>query len=84
PGMLSVDSLLARNWAIFWDVIRHLILPVITLTTVLNAGLIMVTRGSMIEALNQDYVRTAKAKGLSERDVNLKHARRNALLPVAT
>jgi peptide/nickel transport system permease protein len=83
-GMLSIDALLARNWGIFWDVIRHLILPVITLTTVLNAGLIMVTRGSMIEALNQDYVRTAKAKGLSERDVNLKHARRNALLPVAT
>jgi len=83
-GMLSIDALLAGNWVIFWDVIHHLILPVITLTTVLNANLIMVTRGSMIETLNQDFVRTARAKGLSERTVNIKHARRNALLPVAT
>ncbi len=83
-GMLSFDALLAGNWVIFWDVLRHLILPVITLTTVSTSTLIMVTRGSLIDTLSQDYVRTARAKGLPERVVNLKHARRNALLPVAT
>lgn len=83
-GMLSIDSLLARNWPVFWDVVRHLILPVITLSTVSVSTLLKVTRNSMIETLGQDFVRTARAKGLPERDVNIKHARRNALLPVAT
>jgi len=83
-GMLSIDALLAGNWPIFFDVLRHLILPVITLSTVSISTLLKVTRGSMIETLSQDYVRTARAKGLPERSVNLKHARRNALLPVAT
>lgn len=83
-GMLTIDSLLARNWPIFWDVVRHLILPVITLSTVSVSTLLKVTRNSMIETLGQDFVRTARAKGLPDRDVNIKHARRNALLPVAT
>ena len=83
-GMLSIDALLAGNFTIFWDVLRHLILPVITLTTVSSATLLKVTRSSMLEALSQDYVRTARAKGLPDRVVNLKHARKNALLPVIT
>jgi ABC-type dipeptide/oligopeptide/nickel transport system permease component len=83
-GMLSVDALLAGNWPVFLDVLRHLILPVITLTTVSSATLLKVTRSSMLEVLSQDYIRTARAKGLPDRVVNLKHARRNALLPVIT
>lgn len=83
-GMLSIDALLAGNWAVFWDVLHHMFLPVITLSTVITAGLIKVMRSSLIEVLSQDYVRTARAKGLPERTVNLKHARRNALIPVAT
>jgi peptide/nickel transport system permease protein len=66
------------------DVLRHLILPVITLVVVNVAGDSRFVRASMLETLGQDYVRTAKAKGLSQRKVVFRHALRNALLPVVT
>ena len=66
------------------DIGRHLILPVITLVVVNIAGDSRFVRASMLEALGQDYVRTAKAKGLSNRSVTFKHALRNAMLPVVT
>jgi peptide/nickel transport system permease protein len=66
------------------DIGRHLILPVVTLVVVNIAGDSRFVRASMLEALNQDYVRTAKAKGLPGRTVTFKHALRNALLPVVT
>jgi len=66
------------------DIAWHLVLPVITLVVVNIAGDSRFVRASMLEALNQDYVRTAKAKGLSGRTVTFKHALRNALLPVVT
>ncbi len=66
------------------DIGKHLILPVITLVVVNIAGDSRFVRASMLESLGQDYVRTAKAKGLHERAVNFKHALRNALLPVIT
>jgi peptide/nickel transport system permease protein len=66
------------------DVGRHLILPVFTLVVVNIAGDSRFIRASMLEALSQDYVRTAKAKGLSARSVTFKHALRNAMLPVLT
>jgi len=66
------------------DIGRHLILPVFTLVVVNIAGDSRFVRASMLEALNQDYVRTAKAKGLSNRAVTFKHALRNAMLPVLT
>lgn len=66
------------------DVAKHLILPVITLVVVNIAGDSRFVRASMLDALNQDYVRTAKAKGLPGRSVTFKHALRNALLPVVT
>ena len=66
------------------DIARHLILPVITLVVVNIAGDSRFVRASMLESLGQDYVRTAKAKGLPSRVVNFKHALRNALLPVIT
>jgi peptide/nickel transport system permease protein len=66
------------------DVAKHLIMPVFTLVVVSIAGDSRFVRASMLEALNQDYVRTAKAKGLPGRVVTFKHALRNAMLPVVT
>ncbi len=82
--MMTVDALLNGRLDIFWDALRHLILPVITLATVSSALIMRVMRGSLLETLSQDYVRTARAKGLDERVVKIKHARRNALIPVLT
>jgi dipeptide transport system permease protein len=82
--MMTVDALLNGRLDIFWDALRHLILPVITLATVSSALIMRVMRGSLLDTLSQDYVRTARAKGLPERIVKLKHARRNALIPVIT
>jgi peptide/nickel transport system permease protein len=67
-----------------WDFVSHLILPSITLGTGLAALLTRLTRASVLEVLSQDYIRTARAKGLEERYVLYKHALRNALIPVAT
>lgn len=78
------NSLITRNWEVFWDAIKHLILPTVALATIPLAITARMTRSSMLEVLGQDYVRTARAKGLNERAVVLKHAFRNALLPVIT
>ncbi len=75
-GQHPIDAIL--------DVAKHLILPVVTLVVVNIAGDSRFVRASMLDALNQDYVRTAKAKGLPARSVTFKHALRNALLPVVT
>ena len=83
-GLLSLDAALNGRWDIAWDVIQHLILPAATLVIVLSASIIKVMRNNMLEALTSDYVRTARAKGLSSRVVNNKHARRNALLSIVT
>ena len=83
-GMLTVDALLNGRFDIFWDALKHLILPVITLAVVSSAQIMRVMRSSLLDALSQDYVRTAKAKGLNQGVVNRKHARRNALIPVIT
>ncbi len=83
-GMIVIDSILAGNWTILLDALRHMILPIITLATVSSAGMIKVMRAEMLEVLKSDFVRTAKAKGLPQSVVNLKHARRNALLPIVT
>jgi peptide/nickel transport system permease protein len=66
------------------DILHHLILPVLTLTLVAFSGTMLLTRNSMLETLREDYILTARAKGLSEKDVRDKHAARNALLPVVT
>lgn len=83
-GLYTVDALLRGNLAVFWDALRHLIMPVVTLAALSSAVLLRVTRSSMLDTLRQDYVRTAMAKGLSYRAVVRKHARPNALLPVIT
>lgn len=79
-----IDSLLNWRLDIFVDSLRHVILPVITLVYVNLANMTRVMRTSMLETMRQDYVRTARAKGLSEKVIQNKHARRNALLPVTT
>jgi peptide/nickel transport system permease protein len=82
--LLTIDSLLNLRLDIFLDAARHLILPVVTLSYVSWAQFLRITRSSMLETLRQDYVVTARAKGLRESDVVNKHARPNALIPVAT
>ncbi len=83
-GMHTLDALLNLRLDIFLDAIRHLVMPVITLSYLSWALILRVTRSSMLEALRQDYVVTARAKGLQEQEVIDKHARPNAMIPVAT
>jgi peptide/nickel transport system permease protein len=83
-NMFVFNSLITGDWEVFWDVIKHLILPAVALSTISLAIIARMTRSSMLEVLRQDYIRTARAKGLLERLVILKHAFRNALLPVVT
>ncbi|HWG85127.1 MAG TPA: ABC transporter permease [Deinococcales bacterium] len=83
-GLFVLDSLLRLDFRTFADALSHLILPAIALGTIPLAVIARMTRASMIEVLSQDYVRTARAKGLSERLVVFKHALRNAMLPVTT
>lgn len=81
---MTIDALLNGRFDMLWDALGRLVLPVTTLTVVIMAQYMRVMRGSLLDALSQDYVRTARAKGLPERAVRLKHARRNALIPVIT
>lgn len=83
-GMTSVDHEFLGFGERVVDRLRHLVLPVATLTLVMAAGIARYTRGQMLEVIRQDYIRTARAKGLPERAVVLKHALRNSLLPVIT
>ncbi len=82
--IITIDALLNLRFDIFLDALRHLVLPVLTLCYIQWALLLKVTRSSMLEAMRQDYVRTARAKGLDETTVVNRHIRKNALIPVAT
>jgi peptide/nickel transport system permease protein len=79
-----IDSILAGNWKAFKDVVSHLALPAMALSTIPLAIVARMTRSSMLEVLRQDYIKTARAKGLSEFKIVLKHALRNGLIPVVT
>lgn len=83
-GFYVLDGLLRGRLDVVWDALRHLVLPGIALGTIPLAIVVRMTRSAMLEVLGQDYVRTAKAKGLRQRLVVNKHALRNALLPVVT
>ncbi len=83
-GFFLIDSLLSGQKGAFWDVLRHLILPTIVLGTIPLGAIARMTRSSMLEVLEEDYVRTARAKGLSVFRVVGLHALRNALIPVVT
>ena len=83
-GIYTFSALITGQWGAWVDAIRHLILPAIALGTIPLAIIARITRSSLLEVLGQDFVRTARAKGLRERSVVLRHATRNALLPVVT
>jgi len=83
-GLMTVDAVLNGSWWVLWDAVRHLVLPVVTLTYFLAATLVRITRSAVLDTLSQDYIRTARGKGLAESVVIARHARRNALIPVIT
>jgi peptide/nickel transport system permease protein len=83
-NLLSFDALLNGRLDIFWDAIRHMLMPILTLSYISWATFVRVTRSSMLETLRMEYVTTARAKGLPERDVIFKHAQPNAMIPVVT
>jgi peptide/nickel transport system permease protein len=79
-----LNALLIWRWDLFGDALKHLLLPAMAVGTIPLALIARMTRSSMLEVLGQDYVRTARAKGLPQLEVILKHAMRNALLPLVT
>ena len=83
-NLFLVDSLLAGDGEAFAAAARHLVLPAVALSTIPMAVIARMTRASLLEILSQDYIRTAESKGLPQRAVILRHAMRNALLPVMT
>lgn len=83
-GFYTVDALIAGQWGVFVQAARSLVLPAVTLSTINVATVARVTRASLLEVMRQDYVRTARAKGLRERLVIFHHALRNAMIPVIT
>jgi peptide/nickel transport system permease protein len=82
--MNTFDGLLNLRFDVFWDALKHLIMPIITLSYVIWAQILRVTRSAMLETLRQDYITTARAKGLRESLTIYRHAFRNALIPVIT
>jgi peptide/nickel transport system permease protein len=79
-----LDGLITRDWTALWDAIKHLILPAIALGSIPLAVIMRITRAAVLDVQNEDYVRTARAKGLAPRTVDRRHVLRNALLPVST
>ncbi|NJL93258.1 MAG: ABC transporter permease [Anaerolineae bacterium] len=83
-GLYTVDAILRGDWAVLEEALRRLALPALTLSTIPTAIIARITRSSMLETLNQDYIRTARAKGLRSNTIVLRHSLRNALLPIVT
>ena len=83
-GFRIIDALVSGQWYIITDYLYHLALPVLCLSFITLASVTRQTRSSMLEVLQQDYVRTARAKGCREKDVINKHAKKNALIPTVT
>lgn len=86
PTVGQINPLLTSTdfWVVLLDRVVHLILPTIALTLISFAGYIRFSRGTLLEVLNQDYIRTARAKGLNERTVVMRHAFRNTMIPLTT
>jgi len=83
-GLLLLDSIITRDWVVFWDGLRHIILPAFVLGYASAASIARIMRASMLDILRQDFIRTAKSKGLPKRVVIYRHALKNALIPVVT
>lgn len=79
-----LDGILTREWDAAWDAVLHLVLPSVALATIPLAIIVRITRASVAEVMNEDFVRTAESKGLSRSVVSRRHVLRNALLPVVT
>lgn len=83
-NLFLLDSVITANWPAFRNALHHLVLPAIALSTIPAAIIARITRSAMLDTLGQDYIRTARAKGLAERAVITRHALANAMLPVVT
>lgn len=83
-GMFVLDGILTREWDASWDALKHLILPALALSTIPFAVIFRITRASVLDVLDEDYVRTAEAKGLAVKVIRARHVLRNAMLPVVT
>jgi peptide/nickel transport system permease protein len=83
-GMFVLDGILTREWDASWDALKHLILPSVALSTIPFAVIFRITRASVLDVLDEDYVRTAEAKGLTAQVIRGRHVLRNAMLPVVT
>jgi len=79
-----LDAIIERDWSTLWDVIKHLVLPAVALGSIPLAIITRITRAAVLDVQNEDYVRTARAKGLPPYTVDRRHVLRNALLPVTT
>lgn len=82
--ILVLDAMINGDWPIAWNAFLHVLLPAATLALALLAGIVRILRASVLETLEQDYIRLARAKGVPDRIVNGLHAKKNALLPVVT
>ena len=83
-GLVSSGVLNPTKWELFWDKAWHLVLPMVTVVVLSIGGLMRYTRTNMLEVLTADYIRTARAKGLSENSVIYKHAFKNTMIPLVT
>ena len=83
-GFYTLDALLAGDPEAFWDVIKHLILPAIALGSIPLAIIARITRAAVLDVQNEDYIRTARAKGVKPAIVDRRHILRNAMLPIVT
>ena len=83
-GFYIFDSVMQQNWQAVWDALTHLFLPALAFGVNMLGILMRVTRSSILEVMNEDYVRTARAKGLREKKVVWRHVSSNALIPVIT
>ncbi|NLG23143.1 MAG: ABC transporter permease [Actinomycetales bacterium] len=83
-NMYVLDGLITREWDAAWDAFKHLILPTIALASIPFAIIFRITRAAVIDVMDEDYVRTARAKGLHAKTIRGRHVMRNALIPVVT
>jgi len=83
-GLITIDALIARDFSALRNALSHMILPAVVLGSHALVGIARITRASMLEVLGQDYIKVARAKGLAERTVILRHALKNAFLPIIT
>jgi peptide/nickel transport system permease protein len=83
-GFFVLDGLLTREWDAAWDALLHLVMPSVALATIPFAVIFRITRASVLDVLDEDYVRTAEAKGLTAQVIRSRHVMRNAMLPVTT